>query len=95
MRASIRGSIRSVMVTDSDPSALSDMADSIRRKSGRFSDQKSASASSLSKIGTSSQLAKVRIAFCSFPFSFPSSMATFDCENENDDEDGFIYRESV
>ncbi len=41
MRASIRGSIRSVMVTDSDASALPDMAASISRKSGRFSDQKS------------------------------------------------------
>ena len=62
MRASIRGSIRNVMVTDSDPSALPEMAVSINRRAGRFSDQKSASASSLSKIGTSSQLAKVRIS---------------------------------
>jgi len=42
MRASIRGSIRSVMVTDSDASALPDVAASISRKSGRFSDQKPA-----------------------------------------------------
>src|ERR1039457_4159146 len=48
------------MVTDSAASALPAVAASIRRKSGRFSTQNSASASSLSKIGTSSQLAKVR-----------------------------------
>src|SRR5665213_426332 len=66
MRASIRGSIRSVMVTDSDDSALPATADSIRRRSGRFSAQNPASASSLSKSGTSSQFAKVLTAnyFC-------------------------------
>src|ERR1035438_246597 len=61
MRASIRGSIRSVMVTDSDASALPAVADSMRRRSGRFSAQNSASASSLSKRGTSSHLANARI----------------------------------
>src|ERR1035438_7420747 len=63
MRASIRGSIRSVMVTDSEASELSDRAASISRRSGRFSSQKSDSAASLSNSGTSSQLAKVRIFF--------------------------------
>src|ERR1017187_2893013 len=61
MRASIRGSIRSVMVTDSDASALPAVADSMSRRSGRFSVQKLASASSLSKRGTSSHLANARI----------------------------------
>src|SRR5580704_16797976 len=61
MRASIRGSMRKVMVTDSAASALPAVADSIRRRSGRFSAQKTASASSLSKRGTSSQLANERI----------------------------------
>src|ERR1019366_6214438 len=61
MRASIRGSIRSVMVTDSDASALPAVADSMRRRSGRFSAQNSASASSLSKRGPSSHLANARI----------------------------------
>ena len=59
IRASIRGSIRSVMVTDSDYSALPATAASMSRTPGRFSDQNVASAASLSKIGTSSQLAKV------------------------------------
>ena len=49
------------MVTDSETSVLPDTAVSINRKSGRFSDQKSASDFSLSKIGTSSQFAIVRI----------------------------------
>jgi len=61
IRASIRGSIRSVMVTDSPTSEFPATAPSIKRKSGRFSAQKSASASSLSKIGTSSHLAKALI----------------------------------
>src|SRR6266550_2012318 len=61
MRASMRGSIRSVIVTDSVASLLLATADSINRRSGRFSPQKSASASSLSKIGTSSQFAIERI----------------------------------
>src|SRR3569832_1319402 len=61
MRASIRGSIRRVMVTDSDDSLGPATADSNKRKSGRFSDQKSASASSLSKMGTSSHLAIARM----------------------------------
>src|SRR5436190_18602096 len=56
MRASIRGSIRRVIVTDSETSDPAATADSIRRKSRRFSAQKAASASSLSKSGTSSQL---------------------------------------
>lgn len=59
MRASIRGSNRNVTVTDSEDSALPETAASISRKSGRFSTQNAASAVSLSKIGTSSQLAKV------------------------------------
>jgi hypothetical protein len=63
MRASIRGSIRNVIVTDSAASPLPATADSMSRKSGRFSDQKFASASSLSNSGTSSQLANVRIQF--------------------------------
>src|SRR5580698_303811 len=63
MRASMRGSIRNVMVTDSAASALPAVAASMRRRSGRFSAQNNASASSLSKIGTSSQLANVRIGF--------------------------------
>ena len=40
MRASIRGSIRSEMVTDSEVSALPATAASIRRRSGLFSAQK-------------------------------------------------------
>ena len=61
MRASMRGSKRSVTVTDSDASAWPATDDSMSRTSGRFSDQKPASASSLSKSGTSSQLANVRM----------------------------------
>ena len=61
MRANIRGSIRNVMVTDSESSLAAATADSINRKSGRFSDQNSASADSLSNIGTSSQLAMERM----------------------------------
>src|SRR5205809_6247336 len=45
------------MVTDSEDSLGPATADSMRRRSGRFSDQKSASASSLLKMGTSSHLA--------------------------------------
>ena len=59
MRASIRGSMRKPMATDSELSTLLATADSIRRRSGRFSAQKSTSATSLSNMGTSSQLAKV------------------------------------
>ena len=59
MRANMRGSIRSVMVTDSDVSALPETAVSINRTPGRFSAQNVASATSLSNSGTSSQLAKV------------------------------------
>ena len=59
MRANMRGSIRNVMVTDSDVSALPETAVSMSRTPGRFSAQNAASAASLSKIGTSSQLAKV------------------------------------
>src|SRR5208282_477286 len=95
MRASIRGSIRSVMVTDSDASALPDVAASISRKSGRFSDQKPASASSLSKIGTSSQLANALMSSCSSSSSFSSSLAIFDYENEDDDEEDFIGTHSA
>src|SRR5437868_13933517 len=57
----MRGSIRKVMVTDSEASALPATAPSIRRTSGLFSAQKPASAASLSKIGTSSHLAIARI----------------------------------
>src|SRR2546426_7320273 len=53
--------MRIVMVTYSEASLLPAMADSIRRRSGLFSNQKSASASSLSKMGTSSHLAMARI----------------------------------
>jgi len=60
IRASIRGSIRNVIVTDSEVSPLPDTADSIKRTSGLFSAQNPASASSLSKIGTSSHFAIVR-----------------------------------
>ena len=61
MRANMRGSIRNVMVTDSETSLVPATATSINRKSGRVSDQKSDSDFSLSNIGTSSQLAMVRI----------------------------------
>src|ERR1043166_3523270 len=63
MRASIRGSMRNVMVTDSDDSLAPATAVSISRRSGLFSAQKSASAVSLSKIGTSSHLAIARTKF--------------------------------
>src|ERR1700722_11439326 len=46
------------MATDSELSLLDATADSINRKSGRYSFQKSASATSLSNRGTSSQLVK-------------------------------------
>src|SRR5262245_27892608 len=59
MRASIRGSMRRVIVTDSDNSVPAATADSIKRKSGRFSAQNADSASSLSQRGTSSQLEMV------------------------------------
>src|SRR5579864_335376 len=62
MRASIRGSKRSVTVTDSEASAPPAMAASMSRRSGRFSAQNVTSATSLSKRGTSSQLAKVCMA---------------------------------
>src|SRR6185437_4548510 len=62
MRASIRGSIRNEIATDSAESPLLPAnADSINRRSGRFSAQKLTSPSSLSKRGTSSQVAKARI----------------------------------
>src|SRR5712691_1031455 len=61
MRASMRGSIRSVIVTDSELSVGPATAVSINRKSGLFSAQKPASASSLSKIGISSHLAIARM----------------------------------
>src|ERR1017187_2846292 len=85
MRASIRGSIRSVMVTDSDASALPAVADSMSRRSGRFSVQKLASASSLSKRGTSSHLANARIKFL-LSFSFSSSCSSSNSIHEDDDE---------
>src|SRR5271154_1018669 len=95
MRASIRGSIRSVMVTDSEASALPAVAASIRRKSGRFSDQKFASASSLSKSGTSSQLAKV----CIFLFhTRPHPRLRFFCfedQDEDDDENDFLRQRLI
>src|SRR5215471_1834304 len=53
--------MRRVIVTDSAASPFPARDDSINRKSGLFSAQKFASASSLSKIGTSSQLATARI----------------------------------
>src|SRR5687768_2205671 len=56
MRASMRGSIRKVIVTDSDTSEDAATDESISRKSRRFSAQKAASASSLSKSGISFQL---------------------------------------
>jgi hypothetical protein len=49
------------MVTDSAPSLALATAVSIKRKSGLFSAQYPASASSLSKIGTSSHFATDRI----------------------------------
>src|SRR5258705_7832135 len=49
--------MRKVIVTDSDISLLTASAASINRTSTRFSIQNAASASSLSNIGTSSQLA--------------------------------------
>src|SRR6266478_2443803 len=61
MRASIRGSMRSVIVTDSALSVGPATDVSINRKSGLFSAQKPASASSLSKIGISSHLAIARM----------------------------------
>src|SRR5688572_17723446 len=63
MRASIRGSIRNVIVTDSEASDPVATAESIKRKSILFSVQKAASASSLSNSGTSSQLMIEFIAF--------------------------------
>jgi hypothetical protein len=72
------------MVTDSDDSDPPATDDSIRRKSGRFSSQKSDSADSLSKSGTSSQLAKVRI------FLFSSSSSFFEDEDEDGDENNFL-----
>src|SRR6266487_1658467 len=62
MRASIRGSIRSVMLTDSESSAPATRAASMSRRSGRFSAQKAASACSLSNRGTSSQVERVFMA---------------------------------
>jgi hypothetical protein len=52
----MRGSIRSVIVTDSAESVARATDNSIKRKSGRLTDQNAASASSRSKSGTSSQL---------------------------------------
>ena len=54
-------SSQSAAQTDSDASLLPANDDSISRRSGLFSAQKFASAASLSKIGTSSQLAIARI----------------------------------
>src|SRR5262245_27952324 len=51
--------MRRVMETDSDSSVPEATADSMRRRSGRLSAQKAASACSLSNSGTSSQLAIV------------------------------------
>src|SRR5262245_61785466 len=51
----MRGSMRSVMVIDSETSELAATVASMRRRSRRFSAQNAASASSLSKSGTSSQ----------------------------------------
>src|SRR5688572_25333067 len=57
MRASMRGSIRKVMVTDSDASEEAATQLSISRRSSRLSAQKAASASSVSKRGISFQFA--------------------------------------
>src|SRR5438445_10810153 len=51
----MRGSIRSVIVTDSADSVARATDNSIKRKSGRLTDQNAASASSRSNSGTSSQ----------------------------------------
>src|SRR5258708_37953253 len=59
----MRGSILNVIVTESDPSLAPATAPSISRTSGLFSAQKPASASSLSKIGTSSHFAMARTFF--------------------------------
>src|SRR3954466_615060 len=53
--------MRKVMVTDSALSLMPATAFSIRRRSGLFSAQNPASASSLSKIGTSSHFAIARM----------------------------------
>src|SRR5882724_2550856 len=81
----MRGSIRSVIVTDSAESVALATDNSIKRKSGRLTDQNAASASSRSKSGTSSQL---EMAFMSryrpitprrpFGFNRPSAAA---CQN--------------
>src|SRR5437879_13671186 len=61
----MRGSIRRVIVTDSAESVALATDNSIKRKSGRLTDQNAASASSRSNSGTSSQLEMAFIAsFC-------------------------------
>src|ERR1039458_324562 len=77
MRESRRGSMRSEMATDSEVSELPATAASMRRRSGLFSAQKSASASSLSKIGTSSHLAIARIASARKSHHTSASRITF------------------
>src|SRR4051812_25513509 len=54
------------MLTDSEASPFPETADSISRRSGLFSAQKLASASSLSKIGTSSHfaIALIQVSSC-------------------------------
>jgi hypothetical protein len=63
----MRGSIRKVIVTDSADSAPDATEESINLAETEFSDQNDPSASSLSKIGTSSQL--LTNAICSDHFS--------------------------
>src|ERR1051326_3144344 len=63
--------MRKVIVTDSKSSVADATADSISRRSMRFSAQNSASASSLSNSGTSSQFAMAFIGFISI-FQAPS-----------------------
>jgi hypothetical protein len=86
------------MVTDSDASALPAVAASIRRRSGRFSDQNNASASSLSKIGTSSQLANVRICFLIHHLprrQLHPRISFFDFADEDADENDFLRKSLI
>src|SRR6476620_2753144 len=78
MRANMRGSIRKVMVTDSENSPFPPAtAFSIKRTSGLFSAQKPASAASLSKIGTSSHLAIERIVLVTLLPELQSYIAAY------------------
>src|ERR1051326_1393655 len=66
----MRGSIRNVIVTDSADSVALATDDSIKRKSGRLTDQNAASASSRSNSGTSSQVEIAFIAACRSSYLF-------------------------